>query len=255
MRYFVVADVHGHFKELKETLDKNGFDLNNPEHILISCGDLMDRGTQPRECLKFVMDLYDKKRAILIRGNHEDLIADILKKSRPDDYDFSNGTVTTIICLADMYDEIHTVGKAIENWNLLVEITHDDKLLNRYLDATINYFETEKFVFVHGWIPCLWSRFEQRYYPLENWRQEATAFDFEVSRWTSGIDAVEEKIFDKKTIICGHRPTCYWHQRFDNIINDYTPYFSKKAICLDGCTFTSKICNCLVIENEKILNY
>ena len=43
MKYFVVSDVHGFYTELKVALDKNGFDINDNNHKLIICGDLMDR--------------------------------------------------------------------------------------------------------------------------------------------------------------------------------------------------------------------
>ena len=40
-KYFVFSDIHGRsLKELKEKLIEVGFDENNPNHILISLGDL-----------------------------------------------------------------------------------------------------------------------------------------------------------------------------------------------------------------------
>ena len=74
-KYFIVADVHGYFDILNQSLKEAGFDENNPEHFFVSLGDLLDRGKQPRECLQFVNSL---ERKILIRGNHEDLMEEMI---------------------------------------------------------------------------------------------------------------------------------------------------------------------------------
>jgi len=71
--YFCVSDVHSFYDEMIEALDNAGFDIENPNHIFISLGDLLDRGPKPKECLEFVNRL-PKNRKILIKGNHERLM-------------------------------------------------------------------------------------------------------------------------------------------------------------------------------------
>ena len=44
MKYYVVADVHGFFTELKSVLTEKGFFEDIEPHKLIICGDLLDRG-------------------------------------------------------------------------------------------------------------------------------------------------------------------------------------------------------------------
>lgn len=46
MKLFVVSDSHGHCSLLKEALDQVRFDKDNPEHLLICCGDYFDRGDE-----------------------------------------------------------------------------------------------------------------------------------------------------------------------------------------------------------------
>ena len=89
MKYYIFGDAHGYFDILKKALDDAGFDRNNPEHFLVSLGDLLDRGKQPRECLQFVNSL---ERKILIRGNHEDLMEEMIAIHYPRTHDLSNGT-------------------------------------------------------------------------------------------------------------------------------------------------------------------
>jgi len=44
MRYYVTADVHGYFTELKTALINAGFFEDAEPHKLVICGDLFDRG-------------------------------------------------------------------------------------------------------------------------------------------------------------------------------------------------------------------
>lgn len=71
MKYYVVADVHGFFTELKAALSEKGFFEDKEPHKLIICGDLLDRGNEALEVQSFVLDLLQKDEIILIRGNHE----------------------------------------------------------------------------------------------------------------------------------------------------------------------------------------
>ena len=36
-KYFVVADIHSFYDEFMKALNDAGFDINNEDHILISC--------------------------------------------------------------------------------------------------------------------------------------------------------------------------------------------------------------------------
>ena len=44
--FFVVSDVHSFYSILLKTLDSHGFQVNNPNHILVVCGDIFDRGEE-----------------------------------------------------------------------------------------------------------------------------------------------------------------------------------------------------------------
>ena len=46
MRYYVTADVHGYFDELKKALAERGYFADAEPHKLVICGDLYDRGKQ-----------------------------------------------------------------------------------------------------------------------------------------------------------------------------------------------------------------
>ena len=159
-KLFCVSDIHGHFTELKEALNDAGFNKDDPTHLLIACGDFFDRGSENLEVLKF-FDLLKNK--VLLRGNHEDMLLKIFSTGKLEDYDFLNGTVSTITeffgkyCLDPATNEIDFSGKT--------------RILDRAVDfigETINYFETKRFVFVHGWLPT--TPFENGYEIDPDWR-------------------------------------------------------------------------------------
>ena len=55
MKFFVSSDIHGFFDEWQLALNNAGFDINNPNHKIIICGDLFDRGRQSKEIVNFIL--------------------------------------------------------------------------------------------------------------------------------------------------------------------------------------------------------
>ena len=143
MKYFIVADVHGFYDELMKSLEEKGFDKDDPNHTLISLGDLLDRGRKPLDCLKFVNSL---ERKILIRGNHEDLLEELLERKHFWSHDIQNGTADTVFDLTniDYYD-----------WDAKVfDDVKQNPELKKYISSIVDFAEIGNNIFVHGWIPC-----------------------------------------------------------------------------------------------------
>lgn len=63
---FVVGDIHGCYTQLKDKLKDIGFNTNTD--LLISVGDLVDRGTENEKCI----GLLNEHWFVAIKGNHED---------------------------------------------------------------------------------------------------------------------------------------------------------------------------------------
>lgn len=64
---FVIADIHGNYKGLKQALERSNFDYQND--TLISLGDIVDGHS---ESFEVVEELLKIKNLIKIRGNHDD---------------------------------------------------------------------------------------------------------------------------------------------------------------------------------------
>jgi len=67
-RDFCVGDIHGYFTKLQKALDGIGFDPLCDR--LFSVGDLVDRGPECRDALKWL----DKQWFHSVRGNHDDYV-------------------------------------------------------------------------------------------------------------------------------------------------------------------------------------
>lgn len=253
MKFFVVSDIHSYYSALKKALDEAGFDPNNEEHYLISCGDAFDRGSESEEVLHFLMSL---ERKILVKGNHDLLLEDCCIREFPYSHDISNGTVRTI----------NDIGGAGEGYcfDMCCENT-----LNRtaaYRASLVNYFETENYIFVHSWIPTIthgsnkpWHTLNKYYEYNENWRK-ATKNEWEEAMWGNPFFKAQDGMNKTdKYIVFGH-----WHCSLGHVISsdgdlsefdedacwDIYRNDSWKIIGIDKCTAHTGKVNVLVIEDN-----
>ena len=252
MKYFIVADVHGFYDQMTCALDAAGFDRDNPEHVFVSLGDAFDRGEQPREVLEFMLGL-SKDRRILIRGNHEDLMEDAIARKYFLSYDVSNGTAHTACQLT---------GK-VTGCDALDEMRHYS-LYNEYIANCVDYHETSRAVFVHGWIPHNsyakgFNTDYRRHDYVKNWRQVDHSV-WKLARWENGMESWADGVCEPgKTIFCGHWHTSWArevieHSCTSNTRNpaDFAPWVREGIVALDGCIAWSGVFNCYVWEDEPL---
>lgn len=243
-KYFVTSDVHGFCSILKNTLEINGFDINNEDHILVSCGDLFDRGGEAVELLNFLKKI-PKRRLVLVKGNHCDLMEDCLfqleQRVNISMHHWSNGTVDTIEQLTGVnkYD----LACGLYNFREIKEKMSDYFELVK--DA-VDYFEIGDYILVHGWVPT-----DFKYKPTLVSDKGA----WEKARWDNGMKMADlGAIIPNKTIICGHYHTGWGHKNIHNICLDefdcFDIYKDKGIIALDSCVAYSHKLNILVIEEE-----
>lgn len=240
MKYFVSGDIHGFYDVWQNALKDKGFNLDNPEHKIILCGDLFDRGSQPKEIIDFVLKHKDK--VILIRGNHEDLMEQMIERNSSDYGDLCNGTAQTIV---DLYPE----------WQIsefdLKKIAKETRLLE-VLDMCVDYYETKHYIFVHGWIPIV----ENCYLYDSNWRT-ARKERWEKARWANPVEMYRYEIYEpNKTIVCGHwHCSALWHELNPNQYEEFgdkanfEPFITKNMIAIDACTTYSHKVNVVVLED------
>lgn len=256
MRYYVTADVHGYFSELKTALAEKGYFVDTERHKLIICGDIYDRGGEALQLQNFILDLLSKDEVILIKGNHEDLTLELLNNWHKESYlqrhHHSNGTIDTICQLTEL--SIRTIASEPEEF---YKQFSKNAYIQTIIPSMVDFYETEHFIFTHGWIPCtvIGNNYSKIYIPIENWR-ESEKHEWDKARWTNGMEAAHSGIFEKdKTIVCGHWHCSFGHSYYEgdggefNNSPNFTPYYGEGIIALDACTPVSKKVNCIVIED------
>lgn len=263
MRYYVTSDIHGFYEELITSLLDKGYFNDQEEKKLIICGDIFDRGEKERELQAFILDLIKKNEIILIRGNHEDLALECIKEiddlglKNLSHHHISNGTLKTLLNLSEL-DQSEANG--IKNHDLAKFLKNSD-YIKEIIPATKNYFETDNYIFVHGWIP-FYDFFGSSYNPssyseyYKNWREANTEY-WNRARWANGMYLWNLGIKEpNKTIVCGHWNTSWGHQKlhrdcetqfdFDAI---YDPFYDNGIIALDACTAHSRQVNVILLED------
>ena len=237
-KLFVVSDIHGHYTFLKDALNEAGFDNDNPEHLLICCGDYFDRGRENLDVLKFFERL---KHKVLIRGNHEDLLLKLLQTGKVLPHNYINGTMQTLTEFFGKYS-INPIDDSID-------FSGKTRMVDRvceFIDETVNYFETENYVFVHGWLPEKIKASEELQRVNDNAWEQARWI-----KWTEKYDG--DRPLAEKTLICGHMPTFY-AKKFDKDRdnNNSDIFYGNGLIAIDAGTFDSKRVNVLVLEDNLI---
>lgn len=293
MKYFVVSDIHSFAMQLKAALRAAGFNKRNKDHTLIVCGDVFDRGPDSLGVYNYIMSV-PKKRRILIKGNHEDLFLELLKKDTPESYDFSNYTVDTFCqiarpfivnwdCAAYYFEAFQysdfwyrqdeeEYGILRRRWQQVVDIVKDHPI-TKWLQSNEwkNYYEVDKYIFVHSFIPVNNNDGLPGYYihnrnftEMPDWRTAANESDWYDARWgcpwknyARGLFETEEK--NGKILVCGHWVVTDFRENLDcDFSQDTGVYYSNHLIGLDcGCWHyrgTSSYyhpTNVLVIDGDK----
>ena len=254
MKYYAISDIHGFYNEMIEALNEKGFFSDTGPHKLVICGDLLDRGAQINEIIDFVLELMKKDEVILIKGNHEDLLIDLAEniyRYLPDPSVYhhgSNGTFKTALALARMRKtDVEIYPEAFTS--RVLNSTFVKKIVNKMVD----YYETDNYIFVHGWIPCHEYRVRGRDATYSkrsgDWRK-STEKEWESARWYNGMAACHFGVREEnKTIVCGHYTASWGHNVFEGNSDDFSPYYNEGIIAIDGSTsYTHKV-NCIVIED------
>ena len=247
-KFYVVSDVHGFYDEMKKALDDAGFDPNDEDHWLISCGDNFDRGGQPLEVMRYLRSL---PRKVLVKGNHEDLLIECCERGYALGHDISNCTAETIWTIGEMgsgYSFEECCYKTLAKTHL-------------FIDSMVDYFETRNCVFVHSWIPVINKDGLPAHYTKgrsfafnPNWRN-ANKRDWEDARWGNPFDMARRGLLPDKALVFGH-----WHcstgwaqEEGRSEFGDdakFDIFYGDGFISIDACTAHSGKVNVLVIEDE-----
>ncbi|MDN0122591.1 metallophosphoesterase [Yersinia aleksiciae] len=136
-RIFVVGDIHGCYKKLMDALDRVQFERS--VDLLVSVGDLADRGPQNIECY----ELINANWFCAARGNHEQMAIDVLAGGEADSW-MANGGRWFFSLDDSKKSQVEQLIKQAEQLPLVIEITTEH---GKYVIAHADYPSDE---YVYG---------------------------------------------------------------------------------------------------------
>jgi serine/threonine protein phosphatase 1 len=252
--YFVFSDVHGEYDDLVAALNEAGYDINNPRHILASCGDNFDRGPDSMQVLRL---LRRRKDNIWVRGNHEEMLLEAVEKGVDGEFVLfnllHNGLDATIQSLSGVAMPPTLSAQEI---NQHIDIARDTarsvtgNSLGLILKQLPYYYETKNYIFVH-------AGFE----PNIDWNASSK----DVMLWDIEYSHLPIRTTNK-TVIIGHhhaarvRKNAADHGYAEQAIgvpwygnhDENRPVRIGNKIAIDPCSNLTKKVNVLVIEDEPL---
>ena len=186
MKYYITADVHGFYTEFRKALNEAGYFIDPGPRKLIILGDLFDRGQEALQMQQFILQFMEQDDVILVRGNHEDLYEEMITidEGLPVHHHKSNGTYSTALQLTG-----YNLGLAVVRNYEFAEAAQNTPYYQQIIPAMIDFYETEHYIFIHGWIPCIQEHNGSLSY-RSDWRK-ATPTEWHLARWSNGMDAAQ----------------------------------------------------------------
>ena len=192
-RTFALGDIHGRHKALQQVLQRSGF--NNETDTLIFLGDIVDRGSEPLECIEELLEI---KNLISITGNHDINFYTWLKTGR--DYFYGKDGVA--------------ITK--EKWNVEKDEDRKRHCLSYFEKMVYYHIDDHNRIFVHG-------GFDHRILITE---QNEIEFCWDRSLWEDyalvlGGSKKIQTIENFLEIYIGHTPTIQYVPKVELIINGH----------------------------------
>ena len=270
MRYIFVSDIHGRLDKLLKAL--NDVNFNKDADTIVSVGDAFDRGDQNLEVLEFLMHCPNR---ILIWGNHDYRLKELIAGAPIGRHDYHNGVLQTMMSFC-RNDKITSISTLIEVLRSDIQLQDTYNLLWKYFEECVFAAEWGDLVATHGWLPMQvnrefvetdsddevwWNRKVNITYSIaEDWR-DSSRDEWIDATWCNTQTAVDNRLFIDKTLLVGH-----WHswrlraaemskeEKEKLTLNtiDCSPYIiSGKLIAIDGCSnLETGVVNAFVYKND-----
>ena len=284
-KIYTISDIHGHYKETIEALNNSGYNSEDENSVLVVCGDLFDRGTESVEIYRYLKDLTDRNKAIVIRGNHDDFFIDMLNGKNCYFNFLHNGLDRTIDSFLNQTDSWYLFNRTCSNAPDIAKKTYGDRVeyilrdtfsvpievrfeiyqeyvveyikknyegLLEWLISLPYYYETNNYIFTHGAIDCRckdWRKPEYSKYPYWSPWQCLT--------WDDGSFFGKDIINTDKKVIVGHYGTDDIRYKYNLPIDEPNSYKileseDGRKIYIDTCTVLTKRVNVLVIIDNLL---
>lgn len=208
-RIICVSDIHTHWQELDALLKKCGY--KKGEDFLFILGDILERGSDNINALRYVMKLSDNERVYIIEGNNDMYIHGLAL--RYDDEKFLERFLQKPGCFGEMAQSLgisDLCENTAEKRRMVYE--HFRKEID-FVMALPDCIETDAHIFIHAGIEG------------ENWR------DMDSTRAKLVYRFYDVGHCADKTVVCGHYP-CYNYGVSNT--NNIIIHHGRRIIDIDG---------------------
>lgn len=142
MKKFVIGDIHGRFKALKEVLKKSEFDYKKDKLIIL--GDIVDGGYNTAQVVEELLKIKNK---ILVLGNHDVFFMNHIKSGWAEEIWLQQGGCNTLRSYGAKAKEAKYVSDEsfVDTTNLNIPVTHQE-----FFNQGKYYHIEDDMLFVHG---------------------------------------------------------------------------------------------------------
>ena len=206
MKTFVMGDIHGAYKALKQCLERASF--NYEEDELIQLGDVADGQDEVYQCVE---ELLKVKKLIAIKGNHDEWLNEFIQTAYHPDRWIQGGVATAISYLRPMGKE-HLVLQSAQGYKTALnpgDIPETHQLFFR--QQHLYYIDDLNNCFVHAGFdmsrPFKGQRPQEYYWNRNLW---TSAVSFEADKSGQKTKPVFQMATEFKEIFLGHTTTAFW---------------------------------------------
>lgn len=186
-RTFVIGDIHGALKALRQLIHKLAL---QPDDRLVFLGDYVDGWSESAQVIEYLTVLEEQYSCVFIRGNHDAWCEDWLSDSLPDSkWLFHGGRLT------------------VESYS---KLTADTKVLHlAFFNRMLNYFVDEKNrLFIHAGFSSMHGPDHEHYASNYSWDRTL----WEMALTMDDRIKKDSKLYPKRLLLyheiyIGHTPT------------------------------------------------
>lgn len=196
---FVIGDIHGMYHSLEVMLSH----WRREEEQLIMVGDYIDRGPNSDLVLQKIRQLKEEHQAILLRGNHEQLLINYLKNPKKawQLYQQNGGATTLSQILKISLEEVQESSPQ----EIAEKVKEQEPWLEDWLNDLVYYTSFGNNLIVHAGVD--FNKANWRYTSLHNFLWIRESFHFGDNN-------------TNKNIIFGHTPVQTLHDTLDPWVQD-----------------------------------
>ena len=218
---YAMSDLHGCYDKYIKMLEKINFSDNDTLYIL---GDIVDRGP---DGIKILLDIYNRKNVIALRGNHDYLAHYLLYQLNP---------------VLDMEDD-EMLAQKYHSWlcdggeptyNSYEALSFDDK---KKVLASMYYMPIYEEIEVNG----------NKFFLSHTVPSKERMQDFDKLLWQEfiiGEPEYEKEYFSDKIIVTGHTPTGFIDPKYKGEI-----WRGNNHIAIDGGAVFGNPLGCICLDN------